>query len=87
MHVDFFEWDDEDFDRGNTRHILSAGYSPEDIEDAILGHRGPIGRTRQTNRPMIDADIDGDLTRIIFEIDADGDLVVVTPITAFPVED
>ncbi len=36
---------------------------------------------------MIDADIDGEPTRIIFEIDADDDLVIVTPITAFPVED
>ena len=87
MHVDFFDWDDEEFDRGNTRHILTAGYDPAGIEDAIRGHHGPIGITRETGRSMIDADIDGESTRIIFEIDADDDLAIVTPITAFPVED
>jgi hypothetical protein len=84
MHVDFFEWDDEDFDRGNTRHILSAGYEPRDIEDAIRAHWGPIDRTDRTGRPLILADIDGEETYIVFEIDGDDDFIIVRPVTAFP---
>ena len=38
-------------------------------------------------RSMIDADIAGELTRIIFEVDANKDLVIVIPVTAFPAED
>lgn len=86
MHVDIFDWDDEDNPTGNTRHIISAGYEPEDIEDAIRSHRGQIGRTRDTDRPLIIANIDGVETYVVFEIEDDG-LVIVTPITAFPVED
>jgi hypothetical protein len=87
MHVDIFDWDDEEEPNGNTRHIISAGYEPEDIEDAIRAHRGPVGRTRETNRPLIVADIDGEETYVVFEIEADDDIVIVTPVTAFPVED
>ncbi len=87
MHVDIFDWDEEEFDLGNTRHIISAGYDPDDIEDAIRAHRGAVSRTRETDRPMIVADIDGEDTYIILEIEDDGDRVIVTPVTAFPVED
>lgn len=87
MHVDFFDWDDEDFDRGNTRHIISAGYDPDDIEVAILRHRGPLGQTRDTGRPSIVAEIDGEDVYIVFELAIEpDDLVVVRPITAFPLE-
>ncbi|WP_435011053.1 hypothetical protein P12x_002346 [Tundrisphaera lichenicola] len=88
MHVDFFDWDDEDFEQGNTRHILSAGFDPDEIEEAILTYRGPVARTRETDRPMIRTTTsDGEEIIIIFEIEADDDLVVVRPITAFPQED
>jgi hypothetical protein len=88
MDVDFFDWDDEDFDRGNTRHILSAGYDPDDIEEAILGHRGPLGQTRDTGRPSLVAEIDGEDTYIVFELVVEpGGIIVVRPITAFPLED
>ena len=65
----FFDWDDEDFDRGNTRHVISAGYHPGDIEDAVLvGHRGPLGQIpRETGRPSLVAEIDGQDTYIVFE--------------------
>jgi hypothetical protein len=80
-------WDDEDFDRGNTRHILSAGYDPDDVEAAILGHGGPVELTRETRRPMIRATLpDGEDIIIVFELDAEDDVVVVRPITAFPGE-
>jgi hypothetical protein len=88
MHVDYFDWDDEDNPKGNTRHITSAGYDPLDIEDAILGHAGPIELTRRTRRPMIRATApDGEEIIIVFEVDADDEVVVVRPITAFPRED
>jgi hypothetical protein len=88
MQVDFFDWDDEDFDRGNTRHILSAGFDPDEIEEAILAHRGPIERTRDTARPMIRTTTpDGEEIIIVFEVDIDDEIVVVRPITAFPQED
>jgi hypothetical protein len=88
MHVDIFDWDDESDANGNTRHIISAGHDPLDIEDAILGHRGPVELTRRTRRPMIRATTaDGEEIIVVFEIDAADDLVVVRPITAFPQED
>ncbi len=88
MHVDHFDWDDEDDERGNTRHILSAGYDPEAIEDVIADHRGPVDKARRTGRPMIRAmTSDGETVIIVFEIEAADDLVVVRPMTAFPGED
>jgi hypothetical protein len=88
VDVDYFDWDDEDFDQGNTRHIRSAGYEPEDVEEAFLGHAGPIEITKKKRRPMIRATMpDGEEVIIVFEIDADADVVVVRPITVFNPED
>jgi hypothetical protein len=88
MQVDHFDWDDEDDPRGNTRHITSAGFDPMDIEDAILEHTGPIELTRRTRRPFIRATTpDGEEIIVVFEIDADDEVVVVRPITAYPRED
>ena len=86
MHVAIFDWDEEEFDRGNTRHILSAGYEPDAIEEAIRGYLGPVGSARRSGRAMIVVEIDGEPTRIIFEVDADDHLIIVTPLTAFPAE-
>lgn len=87
MDVDFFDWDDEDEENGNTRHVITAGYDPDAIEDAISGHTGPVELTRKTRRPMIrTVTPDGEEVIIVFEIDSDGDVVVVRPITAFPWE-
>ena len=88
MHVDLFDWDDDDNPTGNTRHITSAGHDPIDIEEAILGHRGPVELTRKTRRPMIRATTaDGEEIIIVFEIDVAEDFVIVRPVTAFPQED
>ena len=87
MHVDFFDWDEEDFDRGNTRHLISAGYEPEVIENAIRGHWGPIDETKVSGRPMILAIVDGQETYIVFETEGDDDFFIVRPVTAFPRED
>ncbi len=87
MHVDYFDWDDDDFDRGNTRHILSAGYEPDDIEDAILAHQGRVLKSTSTGRPLILANVHGEETYIIFEVEGDDDFVIVRPVTAFSAED
>ncbi len=88
MHVDHFDWDDEDFDSGNTRHIESAGYDLDEIEDIIRGHWGPVGLTDDTKRPMVHGTTsDGEEIIVVFEIGEDDDFVVVRPVTAFPAED
>ena len=88
MNVDFFDWDEEDFDRGNTRHIMSAGYDPEDVEEAIRQYSGQVEVAKRKGRPMIRAIMpDGEEVMIVFTIDADGDVVVVRPITVFTRED
>ena len=87
MHGDHFDWDDGDFAAGNTRHIRTAGFDPEDIEDVILRHRGPIARTARSGRPMIrGATAEGEPIIVVFEIDASEGFVLVRPITAFPEE-
>jgi hypothetical protein len=88
MHVDDFDWDDEDDPKGNTRHILTDGFDPLAIEDAILGHPGAFELTGKTRRPFLRATTpDGEEILIVFEVDSDGEVVVVRPITAFSRED
>jgi hypothetical protein len=88
MFVDHFDWDDENHPAGNTRHILSAGFDPEEIEDLIRGHWGSLEETNETGRPMIRGSLpDGEDIIVVFEIDADDDFVVVRPVTAYPQED
>jgi len=88
MDVNHFDWDEESNEKGNRRHVQSTGYDPEDIEEAILDHQGPVGLTRKSRRPMIRAAMaNGEDIIIVFEIDAIDDFVVVRPVTAFPMED
>ena len=88
MDVDHFDWDDEGLAAGNTRHVRTAGFDPETVEDVILGHRGPIERTTRTRRPMVRGTTrEGEPIIVVSEIDTSGGSVPVRPITAFPEED
>lgn len=86
MYFDQCDWDDEGFDRGNTRHVAHNGVTRDEFEEVLESidrgdvedsHSGPghltaVGETEK-----------GRELRIVFELDESPDFVLVRPITAY----
>ncbi len=86
MYFDHVDWDPDDFDRGNTRHVAHNGVTPEEFEEVLEvvdrddvepsnsgpGHLTAAGETAEGRR-----------LRIVFEADESPDFVMVRPITAY----
>ena len=88
MEFDAIDWDDEHFDRGNTRHILSAGITPEEFEEALDSiPRSQIIRSRTSgNLTAIGTTRAGRELRLVLQIEVADGFLVVRPVTAFDAE-
>jgi uncharacterized DUF497 family protein len=89
MEIDLILWDDEDDPRGNYQHIVGAGEVTIDEVEAILyDPRSQVEDSRSSERPIaFGTTTEGRRLAVVFEIEPDDDLVLIRPVTAFPVPD
>ena len=88
IDFDFIDWDAPDDPRGNTRHILDAGVSVEEVEEVLLDPRGEPLVSRSTGRPAVrGTTLGGRRLFVVFELDRAGGVTVLRPVTAYDVED
>jgi len=86
MYVDVFDWDEEDDPEGNVQHIAAADLTPEEVEEVIRNHTGPTDVSKQSgNRLIFGTTPTGQRIAVVFQIVPDPDLIIITPITAYPV--
>jgi uncharacterized DUF497 family protein len=88
MYFDHIEWDDEDNPEGNTRHILSAGVTQEEVEYILSrADEADVFPNRSSGRPSVIGDTtEGRTLFVTFESDDEGGIIVLTPVTAFDYE-
>lgn len=87
MEIDIIDWDDEDDPQGNLWHIIGPGeVTQEEVEDVLYDHRGKIGVSDSSGSPIIFGSTStGKRIAVVFVFQADPNLVIVRPKTAFPV--
>jgi hypothetical protein len=86
MYVDVFDWDEEDDPEGNVQHIAAADITPEEVEEVIRNHTGPTDVSKRSGNPMIRGTTPtGQHIAVVFQIEPDPDLIIIRPITAYPV--
>ena len=87
MYIDLIVWDDEDDPKGNVQHIVGPGeVTTEDVDEVLRAHQGPIVLSDSSGNPMVFGwTSTGNRIVVIFEFEDHPDLVIVIPITAYPV--
>jgi hypothetical protein len=87
MYIDLIVWDDADDPQGNVQHILGPGeVTIEEVEEVLNDHRGSVEPSRQSGNPIaIGWTSTGKHIAVVFTFEDDPDLVIVRPITAYPV--
>jgi hypothetical protein len=88
MYVDVFDWDEEDDPKGNVQHIAAADITAEELEEVIRNHTGPIDVSKTSgNRLIRGTTPTGQHIAVVFQIEPDPDLIIIRPITAYPIPD
>lgn len=88
MYVDFIIWDDEDDPAGNYQHVVGTGeVTAEEVEGVFREHQGgPDDYSESSELPMIFGTTpNGKRIVVIYMDQSDDDLVIVYPVTAYPV--
>jgi Domain of unknown function (DUF4258) len=87
MFIDVIDWDDEDDLQGNTWHIIGPGeVTVEEVEEVLHHHRGKVEESDSSGNPLIFGwTLDGKRVAVVFTYEDDPDLIIVRPITAYPV--
>ena len=87
MFIDLILWDDEDDPDGNVQHILAPGeVTIEEVEDVLRNPDGRIEESRTSgNLIAFGWTSTGKHIAVVFSVESDPDLVIVSPITAYPV--
>lgn len=88
MHIDLIAWDSDDDPEGNVHHIAAAELVPAEVEEVLRGHRGgPDAFSEKTGFPIIFGNTSTGKRIAVIYIDEsdDDDLVVIYPVTAYPV--
>ena len=86
MDFDLVAWDDEDDPAGNVQHIRAHGISPDEFLDVLLDPRSAPDTSRSSGRPMrFGWTSTGRYIAIVFEIEDDGEDVILIPVTAYNV--
>jgi hypothetical protein len=87
MFIDVMDWDDEDDPQGNLWHIIGPGeVTKAEVEEVLYEHEGEVGTSEQSGNPIIFGQtFTGKHIAVIFIFEDDPDLVIVRPITAYPV--
>jgi len=87
MYIDIIDWDDEDDPHGNVQHIIGPGeVTIEDVNEILSNHQGPIELSEQSgNQIVIGWTSTGKHIAVVFVFEDDPDLIIIRPITAYPV--
>ena len=87
MYIDLILWDDEDDPQGNFQHIVGPGeVTQEEVEDVLYDHEGPVEASDSSGRPMVFGwTPTGRRIAVVFTFEDDPELIIVRPVTAFPV--
>jgi hypothetical protein len=90
VHIDVFDWDDEDDPAGNYQHIVGTGeVTAQEVEEIMRNHQGgPDAYSDTSGLPVIfGTTADGKRIAVVYEDESDAGLVIVRPKTSFPVTD
>jgi hypothetical protein len=86
MYVDLFLWDEEDDPKGNVQHIAAADITPEEVEEVVRNHTGPMDVSKRSGNPLVRGTTStGQHMAVAFQIEPDPELIIIRPITAYPV--
>jgi hypothetical protein len=87
MYIDLIAWDDEDDPSGNVQHILGPGeVTIEEVEEVLRSHQGKVEVSDQSGNPIvIGSTSTGKHIAVVFTFEGYRDLIIVSPITAYPV--
>jgi hypothetical protein len=89
MYMDLIAWDAEDDPDGNYQHIVGAGeVTAEEVEEVLAGHPGhrPDAYSDATGNPIIFGTTStGKRIAVVYSDESDADLVIIRPVTAYPV--
>ena len=87
MFIDVFDWDDKDDPEGNTWHIIGPGeVTVEEVEEVLHHHHGRVELSEQSGNPIVFGwTLGGKHIAVVFIIEDDPELIIVRPITAYPV--
>jgi hypothetical protein len=87
MYLDLILWDDEDDPQGNVQYIVGPGAVTQgEVEDVLYDHEGPVESSDSSGRPMVFGwTPTGKRVAVVFTFEDDPDLIIVRPVTAFPV--
>ncbi len=91
MYIDLIAWDAEDDSNGNVQHILGAGeITIEDVEHVLFGHHGDHcdADSDTTGNPIIFGTTStGKRIAVVYSDESQDDLVIIRPVTAYPVRE
>ncbi len=87
MFIDIIDWDDEADQQGNTWHIIGPGeVTVEEVEEVLHHHQGHVEQSHRSGNPVIFGwTLGGKHIAVVFAYEDDPELIVVRPITAYPV--
>jgi hypothetical protein len=87
MSIGLILRDDEDDPQGNVQHIVGTGeVTQEEVEEVLYDYEGPVDSSDSSGRPIVVGwTSTGKHIAVVFTFEDDPDLIIVTPITAFPV--
>jgi hypothetical protein len=89
VFIDLIAWDDEDDSDGNYQHIVGAReVTVEDVEEVLHSHSGnnPDAHSNTTGNPIIFGTTStGNRIAVVYSDESDIDLVIIRPVTAYPV--
>ena len=87
MYIDLILWDDADDPHGNVQHIVGPGkVTQEEVEDVLYDHEGRVDSSDSSGNPIVYGwTSTGKHIAVVFVFEDDPDLIIVRPITAYPV--
>lgn len=87
MYWDLILWDDEDDPDGNVQHIVGPGeVTKEETEEVLSNHQGPVELSEESGNPIVFGwTSTGKHIAVVFTFEDDPELVIVRPVTAYPV--
>jgi hypothetical protein len=87
MYIDLILWDDADDPQGNVQHVVGSGeLTQEEVEGILYDHKGPVDSSDSSGNPIVFGGTStGKHIAVVFVFEDDPDLIIVRPITAYPV--
>ena len=87
IEFDYIDWDDPDDEDGNVRHIAENGVTVEEFEELLDSPTASDDISRSSGRPVrFGWTSTGKHLLIAYEIEDDGEFVIVRPVTAYEVD-